>query len=73
MSKDLLGDVFFDSNDKFQEWQLDNMDKTVCAIQPCPKAMELQDDKKPTLDMIAQMQMQVFVTYREPETTTISN
>ena len=72
MSKDLLGYVFFDSNDEFQEWQLDNVDKTVCAISPCPKTMGVQDNKKPQLDMSAQMQMQVFVTYREPESTNIS-
>lgn len=69
MSEGLLGYVFFDSNDEFQEWQLDNLKKSVCAISPCPKTMGLKDNKKPVLDISAQMQMQVFVTYREPEPT----
>ena len=71
MSNGLIGYVFFDSNEDFQTWQLDNGGVEICAISPCPKAVEMQDNNKRQLDLDAQVQMQVFVTYREPEINTL--
>ena len=68
MSNGLIGYVFFDSNEEFKEWQLDNIEMDICNISPCPKTVEMQDNDKRNLDLGAQVQMQVFVTYRETNT-----
>ena len=72
MSREIIGYRFFRTNEEFEEWQLNNGDKTVCTIAPCPKQIGMSDNKKPQLDMNAQVELHVFVTYRHEARTTIS-